>query len=117
MGRRPMMNNTHLFIPDEFKDKRVLVTVEPKALERPSCAALVMAGPLLLRLLVLLCRRNRSPRSLCRRISAAWRVSRSLPTASLNEWGGIDILVNCVGGSDTPNGGYAALTKSTGKAH
>ncbi len=27
----------------------------------------------------------------------------------LNEWGGIDILVNCVGGSDTPNGGYAAF--------
>ncbi len=28
----------------------------------------------------------------------------------LHEWGGIDILVNCVGGSDAPNGGYAALT-------
>src|SRR5260370_214962 len=29
----------------------------------------------------------------------------------LNEGGGIDILVNWVGGSDTPNGGYAALTE------
>src|SRR5207249_9784609 len=29
----------------------------------------------------------------------------------LNEWGGIDILVNCVGGSDAPSGGYAALTE------
>jgi NAD(P)-dependent dehydrogenase (short-subunit alcohol dehydrogenase family) len=28
----------------------------------------------------------------------------------LTEWGGVDILVNCVGGSDAPNGGYAALT-------
>src|SRR5260370_20834385 len=26
------------------------------------------------------------------------------------EWGGIDILVNCVGGSDAPNGGFQALT-------
>ena len=28
----------------------------------------------------------------------------------MKEWGGIDILVNCVGGSDAPNGGFAALT-------
>lgn len=28
----------------------------------------------------------------------------------LSEWGRVDILVNCVGGSDAPNGGYAALT-------
>src|SRR5882757_832867 len=28
----------------------------------------------------------------------------------LSAWGGVDILVNCVGGSDAPNGGYAALT-------
>jgi NAD(P)-dependent dehydrogenase (short-subunit alcohol dehydrogenase family) len=29
----------------------------------------------------------------------------------MGKWGGIDILVNCVGGSDAPNGGYAALTE------
>ena len=28
----------------------------------------------------------------------------------LKEWGGVDILVNCVGGSDAPNGGFHALT-------
>jgi NAD(P)-dependent dehydrogenase (short-subunit alcohol dehydrogenase family) len=28
----------------------------------------------------------------------------------LSEWGGIDILVNCVGGSDAPGGGFRALT-------
>ncbi|MBU1190093.1 MAG: SDR family oxidoreductase [Gammaproteobacteria bacterium] len=28
----------------------------------------------------------------------------------LKEWNGIDILVNCVGGSDAPNGGYGVLT-------
>jgi NAD(P)-dependent dehydrogenase (short-subunit alcohol dehydrogenase family) len=28
----------------------------------------------------------------------------------MEKWGGIDILVNCVGGSDAPNGGFAALT-------
>ena len=30
----------------------------------------------------------------------------------LAEWGGIDILVNCVGGSDAPSGGYRALTEA-----
>lgn len=28
----------------------------------------------------------------------------------LSEWGGIDVLVNCVGGSDAPSGGFRALT-------
>ncbi|QNN23700.1 SDR family oxidoreductase [Planctomycetales bacterium ZRK34] len=28
----------------------------------------------------------------------------------LSEWGGIDVLVNCVGGSDAPSGGFQALT-------
>ena len=27
----------------------------------------------------------------------------------LGEWGGVDVLVNCVGGSDAPGGGFAAL--------
>lgn len=27
----------------------------------------------------------------------------------LEEWGGIDVLVNCVGGSDAPSGGFQAL--------
>ncbi len=28
----------------------------------------------------------------------------------VQEWGGLDILVNCVGGSDAPNGGFRVLT-------
>ncbi len=28
----------------------------------------------------------------------------------LREWHGVDILVNCVGGSDAPNGGFRVLT-------
>ena len=26
------------------------------------------------------------------------------------EWDGIDILINCVGGSEAPNGGFSALS-------
>ncbi|WNG14099.1 oxidoreductase [Cystobacter fuscus] len=29
----------------------------------------------------------------------------------LAEWGGVDVLVNCVGGSDAPSGGFAALSE------
>src|SRR5438552_810131 len=32
---------------------------------------------------------------------------KQLADRILSEWGGVDILVNCVGGSDAPNGGYA----------
>ncbi len=28
----------------------------------------------------------------------------------LNEWGGVDIIVHCVGGSNAPNGGHGVLT-------
>src|ERR1700736_5011184 len=39
-----------------------------------------------------------------------WRAAGFAAFPLLNEWGGIDILVNCVGGSDAPSGGYAVLT-------
>lgn len=35
---------------------------------------------------------------------------RDVAERVLAEWGGIDVLVNCVGGSDAPSGGFQALT-------
>jgi NAD(P)-dependent dehydrogenase (short-subunit alcohol dehydrogenase family) len=34
---------------------------------------------------------------------------RDVAERVLSEWGGIDVLVNCVGGSDAPSGGFSAL--------
>jgi NAD(P)-dependent dehydrogenase (short-subunit alcohol dehydrogenase family) len=35
---------------------------------------------------------------------------KQVADALITEWGGVDILVNCVGGSDAPGGGFAALS-------
>lgn len=35
---------------------------------------------------------------------------REVADRVLAEWGGVDLLVNCVGGSDAPSGGFQALT-------
>lgn len=34
---------------------------------------------------------------------------RDVATRVLEEWGGVDVLVNCVGGSDAPSGGFRVL--------
>jgi len=42
---------------------------------------------------------------------------RDVAERVLSEWGAIDVLVNCVGGSDAPSGGFRALTdEEWGKA-
>lgn len=35
---------------------------------------------------------------------------REVARRVLSEWGGVDLLVNCVGGSDAPSGGFQVLT-------
>ena len=56
-------------------------------------------------------RRRRGVLGLADRFAGARARIAQLADRIMNEWGGIDILVNCVGGSDAPNGGYAALTE------
>jgi NAD(P)-dependent dehydrogenase (short-subunit alcohol dehydrogenase family) len=36
--------------------------------------------------------------------------ARDVAERVLSEWGGVDVLVNCVGGSDAPSGGFQTLT-------
>ena len=35
---------------------------------------------------------------------------KTLSDAVLKEWGGVDLLINVLGGSHAPTGGFAALT-------
>ncbi len=75
------MHNTYPYMPDEFKDKRVLVTGDTKDAGESMCAALHLPEPPLLRLRVLLCRRDRSALFVQVDLGSVG-VSRSLPTAS-----------------------------------
>ena len=107
------MTNTYPFIcdRDEFRDKRVLVTGGTKGAGEAIVRHFALAG-------ASVATAARSP--LPEGQKPALFVQTDLGTATgvaqlaervMSEWRGIDILINCVGGSNAPSGGYAALTE------
>jgi len=95
---------------NEFQGKRVLVTGGTKGMGEAIVRRLTMGG-------ALVATTARSP--LPEGQQPALFVQKNIGTADgvqavvdqlLQNWGGVDILVNCVGGSDAPNGGFQVLT-------
>jgi NAD(P)-dependent dehydrogenase (short-subunit alcohol dehydrogenase family) len=95
---------------DEFKGKRVLVTGGTKGMGEAIVRRLTLSG-------ASVATTARSP--LTDGQSAALFVQADIGTAKgvqrvvdrvRQEWGGLDILVNNVGGSDAPRGGFRALS-------
>jgi NAD(P)-dependent dehydrogenase (short-subunit alcohol dehydrogenase family) len=95
---------------DEFKAKRVLVTGGTKGMGEAIVRRLTLSG-------ASVATTARSP--LTDGQSAALFVQADIGTAKgvqrvvdrvRQEWGGLDILVNNVGGSDAPRGGFRALS-------
>ena len=96
--------------PNEFKDKRVLVTGGTKGMGEAIVRRLTQDG-------ALVATTARSP--LPEGQAPALFVQEDISTADgvrkvgdriLQEWGGLDILVNNVDGSSAPNGGFQVLT-------
>jgi NAD(P)-dependent dehydrogenase (short-subunit alcohol dehydrogenase family) len=95
---------------DEFKGKRILVTGGTKGMGEAIVRRLTMGGGSV-------ATTARSP--LPEGQQPALFVQKDIGTADgvqavvnrlLKDWGGVDILVNCVGGSEAPNGGFQVLT-------
>jgi NAD(P)-dependent dehydrogenase (short-subunit alcohol dehydrogenase family) len=95
---------------DEFKGKRVLVTGGTKGMGQAMVRRFTLSG-------ASVATTARSPLPEGRAV--ALFVQTDISTAAgvqevigriQQEWGGLDILVNNVGGSDAPNGGYKALS-------
>jgi NADP-dependent 3-hydroxy acid dehydrogenase YdfG len=95
---------------DEFKGRRVLVTGGTKGMGQAMVRRFTLSG-------ASVATTARSP--LPEGQAVALFVQTDIGTAAgvqevisgiQQEWGGLDILVNNVGGSDAPNGGYKALS-------
>jgi NAD(P)-dependent dehydrogenase (short-subunit alcohol dehydrogenase family) len=95
---------------DEFKGKRVLVTGGTKGMGQAMVRRFTLSG-------ASVATTARSP--LPEGQAVALFVQTDIGTTAgvqevisriQHEWGGLDILVNNVGGSDAPNGGYKALS-------
>jgi NAD(P)-dependent dehydrogenase (short-subunit alcohol dehydrogenase family) len=106
------MKSMYSFPPngEEFRDKRVVVTGGTQGAGEAMVRRFLFSGAQ-----VATAARSAHPGAQ----QATIFVQTDLGTAEgiqkladrvLSEWGGVDVLVNCVGGSDAPNGGYAALT-------
>ena len=95
---------------DEFRGRRVLVTGGTKGMGQAMVRRFTLSG-------ASVATTARSP--LPEEQAVALFVQTDIGTAAgvqeaisriQHEWGGLDILVNNVGGSDAPNGGYRALS-------
>src|SRR5258706_16089594 len=95
---------------DEFKGKRVLVTGGTKGMGQAMVRRFILSG-------ASVATTARSP--LPEGLAVALFVQTDIGTAvggqdAVNRvqrgWGGLDILVNNVGGADAPKGGYKALS-------
>src|SRR5260370_25152635 len=99
-----------LFLKDEFKDMRVLVTGGTKGMGEAMVRRFTLGG-------ASVATTARSP--LHADQQAALFVQADLGTQEgvrevadriLQEWGGVDVLVNNLGSSDAPNRGFKALS-------
>ena len=106
------MNNTYPFpmSPDEFRNSRVLVTGGTKGAGEAIVRRFLLSGAQVATAARSPLPSDQQPTLFVQTDLGSSEGLQMLADRVLGEWGGVDILVNCVGGSDAPSGGYAALT-------
>ena len=95
---------------EQFKNTRVLVTGGTKGAGRAMVHRFLLSGAQVVTAARSSLPKDQRPTLFVQTDLGSSTDIQQLADRILTEWGGVDILVNCVGGSDAPNGGYAALT-------
>ena len=106
------MNKNYTFScdPNEFKGKRVLVTGGTKGMGEAIVSRLTLGGALVATTARSPLSEGQAPALFVQADISATDGVRKVGDRVLQEWGGLDILVNNVGGSSAPNGGFQVLT-------
>lgn len=94
----------------EFRDKRILVTGGTKGIGEAIVRRLMAAGGKVAATGRSALADGHRPTLFVQADASTADGVRSVSDTLTAEWGGIDILVNCVGGSEAPSGGFAALS-------
>ena len=95
---------------DEFKDKRVLVTGGTKGMGEAIVRRFTMSGATVATTARSPLPAGQSPSIFVQTDIGTAEGIRKVVDRIKEVWNGLDILVNCLGGSEAPNGGFRALT-------
>src|SRR5260370_5351391 len=99
-----------LFLKDEFKDMRVLVTGGTKGMGEAMVRRFRLGGASVATTARSPLHADQKPALFVQADLGTQEGVREVAGRILQEWGGVDILVNNVGGSEAPNGGFQALS-------
>ncbi len=97
-------------VRDEFKSKRVLVTGGTKGMGEAIVRRLTLGGGSVATIARSPLPEGQQPALFIQEDIGSAEGVQTVVDRVLKEWGGIEILVNCVGGSSAPNGGFRVLT-------
>lgn len=95
---------------DEFRGKHALVTGGTKGMGEAIVRRLTLGGALVATAARSPLPAGQMPALFIQTDIGTVEGVQKVTERLLEAWGGVDILVNCVGGSEAPNGGFQALT-------
>jgi len=98
------------FLKDEFKDKRVVVTGGTKGMGDAMVRRFTLGGAFVATTARSPLPADQKPALFVQADLGTQDGVREVAGRILQEWGGVDVLVNNVGGSDAPNCGFTALS-------
>jgi NAD(P)-dependent dehydrogenase (short-subunit alcohol dehydrogenase family) len=96
--------------PNEFSGKRVLVTGGTKGMGASIVERFVASGASVATAARSPLPSDQLPAVFIQADIGTTEGTRAIVKRVIKEWHGIDILINCVGGSEAPNGGFSALS-------